>query len=477
MKVLHSSIVAWATILLALALGCNEPVRRPNFIVVMTDDQRWDEVEYMPSVVARLAGEGVTFANSFVATPLCCPARASFLSGLYTHHHGIDRLGGAPLLDTRYTIAVWLAQAGYTNALIGKYLNDNGKVRNPPPGWNRWRTFADFFTSFQGRYAYFGYLMNHDGRYVQYGGEPHEYSTDVLREMAIEFIRENAERPFFLFFAPFAPHAPAVPAPRHVGAFAGLEHPRAPGPREADLSGKPGYVRHAQESIGSNSPENLALYDAQVAAKRIGMLESLLAVDEAVAALLDLLDELGLADDTLVVFTSDNGEMEDEHWLVGKTVPYEESIRVPLLIRYPRVVPVARVQEQLVVNIDLAPTLLELAGAPIPERIDGVSLVPLLEDPDAGFREDFLIEFLRPALDRPPYVGVRSQRWKYIRNDSDPVFEELYDLAADPRELDNRLVSAPDDPEVRTAAEHLRGRVADLRPVEPERRRPPGRRN
>jgi arylsulfatase A-like enzyme len=106
-----------------------------------------------------------------------------------------------------------------------------------------------------------------------------------------------------------------------------------------------------------------------------------------------------------------------------------------------------------------------------------VSLVPLLEDPDAGFREDFLIEFLRPALDRPPYVGVRSQRWKYIRNDSDPVFEELYDLAADPRELDNRLVSAPDDPEVRTAAEHLRGRVADLRPVEPERRRPPGRRN
>jgi arylsulfatase A-like enzyme len=471
----HLLFAVWAAITLGIAAGCSEAVRRPNFIVVMTDDQRWDEVEYMPTVVERLAGEGVTFANSFVSTPLCCPARASFLSGQYTHHHGIDRLGGAPLLDTRHTIATWLAAEGYTNGLIGKYLNDNGKVRNPPLGWHRWRTFADFFTSFQGRYAYFDYLMNHDGRFVQYGDEPHEYSTDVLREMALEFIRENEQRPFFLFFAPFAPHTPAVPAPRHVGAFSELDHPRAPGPREADVSGKPGYVRHAQESIGSNSPEVIARFDAQNAAKRIGMLESLLAVDEAVAAFLDLLDELGLADDTLVAFTSDNGEMEDEHWLAGKTVPYEESIRVPLVIRYPRLVRVARVQEQLVVNIDLAPTLLELAGAPIPERIDGESLVPLLEDPNAGFREDFLIEFLRPALDRPPYVGVRSQRWKYIRNLSDPVFEELYDLEADPRELDNRLVSAPDDPEVRAQAAHLRGRVSALRPVEPDLRLRPRR--
>jgi N-acetylglucosamine-6-sulfatase len=464
-----------ATVLLAAPLlaalagirGCGpepapDPPPRPNIVVVMTDDQRWDELSLMPAVMERLVARGTSFSNSFVTTSLCCPSRASFLSGLYAHHHGIVTLGGAPKFRAVSTVAVWLDKAGYRTALIGKYMNNNG-VLSPriPPGWDVWRTFADRLTSFSGPALYYDYELNEDGTLVSYGDAPEDYSTDVLAAMAVDFVRGSAHEPFFLVYTPFGPHAPPLPAPRHEGAFASLEIPVRGDHPELDVSDKPSHVRENPGAVLAWSEERARELERVIRSKRIPILESLLAVDEGVAAILDAVEEAGVAGRTVVIFTSDNGFMWSEHWVIGKLYAYEESIRVPLVIRDPRRGDEPRTIEAMALNIDLAPTIAELAGVALRHEVDGRSLGPLLRGEDVSWREDFLIE-LPPHKDQPAFAAVRTERWKYIRNLRGTVFEELYDLERDPLEFDNLLVTNPGDPTVMRTATELRARAAEL---------------
>ncbi len=444
------------------------PEPRPNIIVIMTDDQRWDEIQYMPALTKRLVDRGVSFSNSFVTTSLCCPSRASFLSGQYAHHHGIVTLGGAPRFRADSTIAVWLDQVGYRTALIGKYLNENARLApRIPPGWDVWRTFADTLMSFSGKFLYYDYELNEDGKLVSYGDEPEDYSTDVLAAMADTFIRDNRDAPFFLVFTPFAPHAPPIPAPRHAGLLATTELPRRGNHFEHDVSDKPAHIRN-HPGQATWSEERATLLNEETRKRRIPILESLLAVDEAIDGMLDTLVELEIDDNTIVIFTSDNGFMWGEHWKIGKLYAYEESIRVPLVILDPRRRGGPKQIDELALNIDLAPTIAEFAQAEIGSAVDGRSLVPLLAGESVDWRKDFLIE-LPPDKKRYAFAAVRSKRWKYVVNHHDGAFEELYDLSADPLELDNLLVTRKGDAGVADVTMLLRKRIEHFIGADPMR--------
>jgi arylsulfatase A-like enzyme len=419
----------------------------PNILVVMTDDQRWDTLSFMPEVSGRLAAGGIEFTESFVTTSVCCPSRASFFSGLFARVTGIHGNrpphGGAPLFDSSNTFVTALHDAGYATALYGKYMNATDLLAEPPPGWTVWQAFVA-----DGR-NFFDYSLNENGTIVQYGSAEDEYTTDLLRDRSTAFIESHRDQPFFVHYAPFAPHFGAspdsffstTPAPRHDGAFDGLAPHRPPSYREADRSDKPPHWRDTPDSYW-----DLIEATGEHDQFRLDQLESLLAVDEAVAMLLDSLEEQGLTDHTLVVFTSDNGYMWGEHQLTGKGYPYEESIRVPLVVAYPMLVDEPRREDSLVINLDLAPTFLDLAGVPPHADLPGASLAPLLASPQAaeGWRRDFMGEHwdlsagkfsnLFP-LSRHEYV--RSREWKYAEH-RDPRFFELYHLPSDPYELDNK---------------------------------------
>jgi arylsulfatase A-like enzyme len=426
--------------------------------MVVTDDQREVSLDVMAITMDRVAGEGIRFTNGFVTTPICGPSRASILTGQAARNHGVE-YNSALLFDPTSTLATWAQAAGYRTAMIGKYMNRYLELAPAvPPGWDHWNVHR--------LGAYYDYELIENGETKYYGNEPSDYATDVLRDDALRFVDENADQPFFMVLSTYAPHIHAVPAERHAGRLADTPPWRPASFLEADLSDKPGWMKWIRRVRTRGGPQALLDWIAARDEAHIRELESLLAVDEAVGAILDRLETHGLAEDTIVVFTSDNGLHWGEHWLGGKYNGYEESIRVPLLIRYPRLFREAREEDALVLNIDLAPTLAELAGIPIPERVDGVSMVELLCGDDSGWRQDFALEyFITSGLDgMPGYVGVRSERWKYIFYFSG--FEELYDLTADPHEMDNLLKTRAGDAEIRAQADALAARLAELRAAE-----------
>jgi arylsulfatase A-like enzyme len=413
--------------------------QRPNVVLVLTDDQRWDTVtpQAMPVVTRELAGRGVTFTNSFTVNPLCCPSRAATLRGAYPHTTGVYQNGNQPngpftAFNDSSTVATWMRGGGYRTAFVGKYFNgyDQSRVSYVPPGWDRWAAFA---TNDVGGGAFYNYTLSVDGSPVSYGGGTNDYSTDVLAGHATSFIRSvPADQPLFLTFAPYAPHQPNTPAPRHTNAFAGIAPYRPPNYNEADVSDKPAHIRSVP-LITSTS-----VLDRQ----RQRQLESLLAVDEAVEDILTALNETGRLRDTLIVFTSDNGFSWGEHrWgqtgAQNKQVPYDESSRVPLVVRYDALTQQARTEGQLALNIDLAPTFAALAGVGTPGA-EGRSLLPLLEQTATSWRTDFLIENARTAI--PSYCAVRTATHLYVQYDT--LEEELYDVVADPYQLTNRAADA-----------------------------------
>jgi N-acetylglucosamine-6-sulfatase len=383
----------------------------------------------MPNVRRLLGMHGVTFQNAFVTTSLCCPSRASILTGLYSRHTGVYENespgGGATAFEDRSTLPVWLHGAGYETALIGKYLNDYQRLgqRYIPPGWDRWVTIAQ-----RHQIRYYGYLLNEDGQLTRYGRGPKDYTTTVLSQKAEEFVKEAAE-PFFLYVAPIAPHLPVVPAPQDVGK-ASPPHFDPPSLNEPNLRDKPWG-----DTYPLLSPQRLQA--RQVARERI--LESLLSVDRLVGSLVDTLNERGVLDRTVLVFTSDNGLLLGEHRLEAKVWPYEESIRVPLVVRTPWA-QAASTDDHLVLNIDLAPTLTELAGISPPSPVDGRSFADLLRgrSPPDGWRSEFVVEFLgtpRHGLRPPPFEALRTERYLYVEYQNG--WRELYDLDTDRFELTN----------------------------------------
>jgi arylsulfatase A-like enzyme len=403
---------------------------RLNVVLIVTDDERAD-VDRVPSVRRLLAAQGITFTNAFTTTPECCPARAGILTGQYAHTNGVVQNSGPtsyPKFDESSSLAVWLHDAGYETALVGKYFNGYAYYGDHriPPGWSEWHAIDSI--PFQ---RYYDYVLNENGREVAYGGFPSDYSTSVLTGRAVDFL-ERAREPFFLYFAPLAPHLPATPPPGH-GRPAPVP-PLEPRPsfNERYLGDKPWSSWHPRPlRPGAVSFLERSIRDQQ--------LQALGALDRSVAEIVAVLRRRGVLDRTVILYVSDNGFLWGEHRLGGKVWPYEESIRVPLVVRTPWEETWGRTDDRLVLNIDLAPTVAELAhvGPRLPQ--DGRSLVPLLRGDDQRWRTGFVVEYLgRDLLSRsgpPPYRGIRTKRYLYVEYENG--WRELYDLARDPWEVRN----------------------------------------
>ncbi|GIV00654.1 MAG: hypothetical protein KatS3mg014_2269 [Actinomycetota bacterium] len=417
-----------------------------TIVLLVTDDQRYDTLWAMPTVQRELVRRGADLPDAFVVNPICCPSRATILTGAYSHTTGVYRqippYGRFEWFRDGSTLATWLHDAGYTTGLFGKYLDGYqhaGLTGYIPPGWDRWAAFIHS--------QYEDYKLQVDGRVVRYGSAPQDYSTDVLAGMAEAFVRETPG-PLFLYLAPAAPHGPAPPAPGDEHAFADLPPWRPPSFDEADVSDKPEWVRDLQPLSEARREHIDALRRNQYA--------SLLAVDRMVGRLIEALRETGRLADTLFIYTSDNGLLWGEHRWRRKEVPYEEAIRVPLVVRWDEGgVRAGSRPEVLAANVDLAPTIADAVGIPAPGA-EGISLLPALRGEPGPTRRDLLIEHLAGANPIPTYCAVRSRRWTYVRYEDG--FEELYDLRADPYQLEN-LVG---DPSVASVLRERRARLAEL---------------
>jgi arylsulfatase A-like enzyme len=415
--------------------GATAEPPRPSVVLILTDDQRFDSLWAMPIVQRELVNRGITFPNAFVVNPLCCPSRTSILTGRYSHGTGVytnrPPEGGfeAFLKSENSTVATWLHKAGYTTALIGKYLNhygDAGRAGYVPPGWDDWEVFALDL----GRY--YNYPLNENGTIRHYHHTRADYSTNLLGRRAVSFIRRT-DGPLYLEVATTAPHAPATPDPFDRGRYRGVNPWRPPNYDEQDVSDKPEWVKSLDTLTAAEIHRLDSFHERQD--------ETLLAVDRMVGRIVQALRDTGRLHNTLIVFTSDNGLTWGEHRWGGKKDAYEESIRVPMVVRYDNMVEAPREDTKLVTNIDLAPTFAQLGGTTAP-RADGLSMVPLLASPDANWRNDFLVEHVQDQdAPVPTYCAVRGTRFVYTVYATGE--EELYDLETDPYELNNQA-SNPD---------------------------------
>ena len=366
---------------------------RPNIVLILTDDQRFDELTNMPNLQADVTDQGVQFANAFVVNSDCCPSRTTILTGKYSHGTDVYQNkpphGGFQTFEPEEgtTIATQLQAAGYHTGLVGKYLNgyDDTQVSHVPPGWDRWVALT-FGNSDGNSNGYYNYTLSVDGTPQTYGSAPADYSTDVLAGDATSFINNTPSgQPLFLYFAPYAPHLPTVPPPRYAHACAGLPPIRRPDFNEADVSDKPHYV--------AKHPLLTADQIAKDDRRHKKDCRALLGADDAVGNIVDALQASGRLSNTLLVFMSDNGYLLGEHRRSGKIVPYEESIRVPMIVRYD---PITSSEQgttdgQMVLNLDLAPTFAAAGGTTEPGA-EGMNLLPLLADPGTPWRSEFLIE-------------------------------------------------------------------------------------
>ena len=436
-------------LLLLLVLLTGTASARPNFVIVLTDDQdlMLGSLDFMPRTRELIGDQGITFTHHFVPLSLCCPSRATILTGLHAHNHKVYTNfppdGGFERFEERgheeRNLATALHDAGYRTALIGKYLNGYPRredMTHVPPGWDEW------VSPVQGSpYAAYRYTLNVNGKLVKHASKPEDYITDVLAKHATEFVRDAAEgdQPFFLYLATFAPHKPATPARRHAGLFPGLQAPRTPSFNEANVRDKPARLR----ALRRLRPHHIATIDALYRKQML----SLQAVDEAVAALVEALRETGQLDNTYFVFTSDNGFHMGQHRMEpGKYTAYESDVRVPFLVRGPGV-PAGVTVSALTSSVDLAPTFAELAGTRLRNEPDGRSLVPLLQGRTPGdWRKVILLEQFEypPAPPKegqtpfpyPAHLGLRTDRYKYVEYGKGGE-RELYDLRSDPDELVN----------------------------------------
>jgi N-acetylglucosamine-6-sulfatase len=473
---------------------------RPNILVIMTDDQASSDVAQMPNVKRLLAAQGTTFADAIDSFPLCCPARATFITGQYAHNHGVNGnfypYGWYGMKDRGNILPTWLQKAGYRTALIGKWLNGYGALDahgEVPTGFDIWRGLLDVSA-----YDYYNFVMNQNGAlktwgdadfarklvefanvevtpidpnnalatvlaklhdvfgpppYTYFGAQnPQDYSPDVTGKITEDLVgaERNSTKPFFIWWAPAAPHREDVsttllgrtgrdprPAPRYADKLSGYTLPRPPSFNEADFADKPSNMRDHAPSLTDAQIQQLQLdYEG-----RIG---SLLAVDDHVAQLVKILRTTDQLNNTLIVFVSDNGWLQGEHRIPGdKFLPYEESIRVPFILRGPGV-PAGKTVRGQVSNVDFAPTLVDIARARAGRTMDGVSLMPTVRHPKPPPNRAYELEAPAPLFagnipqnqwDRP-YKGVRTDRYTYVVY-TETGERELYDRRTDPYELRN----------------------------------------
>ncbi len=425
------------------------PEGLPNIVVVLIDDLAVDvmggSTRYpflQTPNLDRIRREGATFTNAFVTTSLCSPSRASLLTGLHAHVHGVLANDRGDLVGGVNTFPGLLQVLGYRTALIGKW-HMNGARDDPRPGF-------DYWLSFKGQGVYFDPVFNENGQVLPAKG----YITDLLTASAGKWIESVREHPFCLILSHKAGHAPFLPAERHREFFAGESLPEPSGFRDT-FEGKPAWQRRLircgarLEGCATTPPPNLPVPDWQPAPTLLDHLRTFLAVDEGLGTLVNTLEQAGALDNTLLIVTSDNGFMLTSHRLGDKRVMYEQSIRIPLWIRYPPRIAPGSVVDGLTLNLDLAPTILELIrdqtgfSGQLDPRGSGRSLWPLLEGRVDAVRSAFLYEYFPEAVfpAYPMMLGVRTDRLKYVIYPEDPEgIAELYDLERDPDELHNRYL-------------------------------------
>jgi N-acetylglucosamine-6-sulfatase len=448
---LQIPLVAGLALLLA-APAAHAQRKAPNVVIIITDDQRWDclgcagHPHLKTPHLDRLAREGVRFKNAFCTTSLCSPSRASILSGVYAHRHGVTN--NFTEYPTKLgSLALQLQRSGYRTAYIGKWHmgEDNDAKR---PGF-------DFWASHKGQGKYFDneFFIN-DRREVKKG-----YYTHVVTDMAVEWLREQRGKPFLLMMGHKAPHSFYVPEPKYAHAFddVKIDYPRS----AFQLEGKPAWIKERQTTwhgiygplfeFRKNFPDTRPEAVKDFAAMTRSYWATLLSVDDSVGRLLETLQGLGILDDTVILFMSDNGLLNGEHGMVDKRTMHEPSIRVPLLARYPGLTPTdrPRVIEQMVLHVDLAPTVLELCGEEPLRDIHGKSWKGLVQGNAEGWRTSWFYEYNyeRQFPYTPNIRGVRTDEWVYMHyphgdGKADRHKAELYNLKADPEQLHNLI----DDP-------------------------------
>lgn len=436
--------VLFAALQIGAALSLQAQSARPNILVIITDDQRFDTInEYMPRTQARIFDAGISFANAYATTPLCSPSRSSIMTGMYASHHGV--LNNDSTLKVT-TLVPRLQQAGYYTGLVGKYINSEDAT--PKAGYDYWIGMPSL-----GNYT--NPRLNVNGVWKNLQG----YLTYLLRDYAIDFLKKAQARgnqPFFLFFDPRTPHTPLEPAPSDTNLYENLPPYRPANYNETDVSDKPAWLQ-AKPRLGTT-------WQQKVDNERRRQLQMLWSLDQSIDMILDELKNQGKLDQTAIFYITDNGYFWGEHRLTDKGRVYEPAIRAALAWRYPPRVPAGKIEPRLVANIDLAPTIYELAGVPVPGGVDGRSLFQLLQ-PQPAWRTDLLIEGW-PSTQY--FSAVHTERYVYVETKSDR--SELYDLVKDPAQLQNSI----DDPTYQPVVKDLKLRlqnfltsVDDGTPVEP----------
>ena len=455
-RAMHSRILVLLLSLLpstfAAAAQKETNAPRPNVVVVLADDMRWDAMgvaghPYLKTPnIDRLAGEGVRFKNAFCTTSLCSPSRASILSGVYAHTHGVrDNFTEYPA--DRASIASVLQSAGYQTAYIGKWHmgEENDEKR---PGF-------DYWVSHRGQGKYYGTEFNIDGeRQIK-----SNYYTQVITDLAVDWLKRPRTEPFLLMLGHKASHSFYTPEPKYSNSF---DQVQIAYPESAfELDGKPGWIKQRlytwhgiygplfewRKKFPDDRPEAVKDF-ATMTRAYWGTIQS---IDDSVGRLYSTLQELGQLDNTVIVFMGDNGLMNGEHGMVDKRTMHEPSIRIPLIVRYPGLAPPdrARVIDQLVLTIDVAPSIVELCSAPRMKGVQGRSWKLLVQKGDPVWRKSFLYEYnYEKQFPYTPNVrGIRTDRWKYIHyphgnGGSDRHKAELYDLKEDPEERHNFIADS-----------------------------------
>jgi N-acetylglucosamine-6-sulfatase len=418
--------------------------QKRNLIFILSDDHRYDTMSAMghPWIktpgMDRLARGGVVFRNAFVTTSLCSPSRASILTSRYVHSHGVmDNVSPFPSGLTIFPQA--LQKHGYRTGMIGKW-HMGGETDAPRPGYDRW-------VSFRGQGVYYDPVLNFDGARRKVKG----YTTDILTEEAIRFIRENKGRPFMLHLAHKATHADFFPAERHKNLYSNnpIPHPKSMANTEENYRGKPDWVRRQRNSWHGVD----GMYDHRVNFDQFyrDYCRTLMALDEGIAKVTNALEEQGLLNDTLLIYLSDNGFQFGEHGLIDKRTMYENSIRIPMIAHCPDLFAPGSA-EGMALNIDIGPTLLDAANAPPLPGAQGRSLLPLAR---AGsrtpedWRKDFLYEYFweRDFPQTPSVLGLRTDQYSFMQYHGVWDIDELYDIRKDPEQMNNLLA------DVRTTTE------------------------
>lgn len=428
---------------------------RPDIVFVLLDDLRWDALSYLghPYIetpnIDRLRAQGAHMANAFVTTSICCPSRATFLTGTYASRHGVidnetseyDPQQTPPL--TRY-----LQEAGYRTAMIGKW--HMGYSGHPRPHFDEWLSFDG-----QGKY-YDPEFIYTDGSREKLRG----YTTDILTDRAIEFIeRQNPGEPYFLMLSHKAVHEPFQPAPRHEAAYGANVRDPEPVSWSDTFEGKPKWQRRQRvrdvrwnwrtgDIARETLPARIAPEPWEERSKYVKQLRCVAAVDDGVGRIMETLQARGTLENTLIVFTSDNGYFHMEHRRWDKRLAYEESMRIPMVVVYPgRIQPASTVTE-MVTNLDFAPTVLAYAGLDVPADMQGQSMQSLFEGNPSGWREQVFYEYWTDLVHAIPTMrAVRGKRYKLIDYPMLDEIDELYDLHADPHEMNN-LVEDPAHAEI-----------------------------